>query len=200
MEIIVTGLLAFTATNIDDIFILMLFFGNKHFKGREIITGQFLGIATLIAISVFISLIGVVVDKAYIGLLGFLPIYFGIRELIQMRRKHTDENDEIGIETPSKTNKSNVFTVAGATIANGGDNIGIYVPLFAVFAWPQKLTMISIFFFMTGVWCFLARYSIKHPLLGRTIDRYGHVLTPFVLILLGIYILYESNTLALITR
>lgn len=192
MEIILTSILAFISTNIDDVFLLMLFFGNKHFKDREIVLGQLLGIATLIVISLVVSLIGLVVDKAYIGLLGLLPIYFGIRGILRLRSKPV-EDDETVIEP--KNNQNNVLTVAGVTIANGGDNIGIYVPLFVALAWSQKVTMIIIFFIMTGVWCILAKYFTKHPLVAKTIDRYGHIVTPFVLILLGIYILFESMTL-----
>jgi cadmium resistance protein CadD (predicted permease) len=47
---------------------------------------------------------------------------------------------------------------------------------------------------MTSVWCMTARYFTKHPYVAKTVDRYGHVVTPFVLILLGIYIFMESNT------
>ena len=128
MEILLTSILAFISTNIDDVFLLMLFFGNKRFKEREIVVGQFLGIAALIAVSFAVSFIGLVIDKAYIGLLGFLPIYFGIRGIIQLRTKQIHEEGKV-IEP--KSNRNNIFTVAGTTIANGGDNIGIYVPLFA---------------------------------------------------------------------
>jgi cadmium resistance protein CadD (predicted permease) len=194
MELVFTSILAFISTNIDDVFLLMLFFGNKRFKDREIIVGQLLGIGVLIAVSVAISFIGLVVDKAYIGLLGFLPIYFGVKGILQLRTKHTDNGGTV-IETAN--NRSNIFTVSGVTIANGGDNIGIYVPLFATLAWSQKLGMVAIFFIMTLVWCLVAKYFTRHPLVARAIDRYGHVLTPFVLIFLGIYILYESGTLEL---
>jgi cadmium resistance transport/sequestration family protein len=189
MEIILTSILAFISTNIDDVFLLMLFFGNKHFKDREIVIGQYLGIATLIAVSFALSFVGLVIDKAYIGLLGFVPIYFGVKGLLRLRAKQVEED----VVEPIN-NRNNIFTVAGTTIANGGDNIGIYVPLFATLAWTQQLTMISVFFIMTGVWCFLAKYFTKHPIIAKTIDKYGHVLTPFVLIFLGIYILYQSST------
>jgi cadmium resistance protein CadD (predicted permease) len=185
MELLLTSILAFISTNIDDVFLLMLFFGNKRFKEREIVVGQFLGIAALIAVSFAVSFIGLVVDKAYIGLLGFLPIYFGIRGILHLRAKQIHEEEKV---VELKSNRNNVLTVAGTTIANGGDNIGIYVPL----------TMISIFFVMTGAWCLLAKYFTKHPLIAKAIDKYGHVLTPFVLILLGVYILYESGAVGLV--
>ena len=194
-ELILTSILAFISTNIDDVFLLMLFFGNKHFKEREIIIGQFLGISVLIVLSLAVSPIGLVVDKAYIGVLGFLPIYMGLKGALQLKANHIDSEETV---LQPKRDRSNIFTVSGVTIANGGDNIGIYVPLLTTLIWPQKITMISIFLIMTGVWCLLAKYFTRHPMVAKTIDRYGHVLTPFVLILLGIYILYESNTLGFI--
>ena len=79
MEILLASILAFMSTNIDDIFILILFYGNKEYKESEIITGQFLGIITLIVVSLIGSLIGLVLPQAYIGLLGLIPLYLGIK-------------------------------------------------------------------------------------------------------------------------
>ena len=198
MEVIATGILAFVSSNIDDIFLLMLFFGDRNFKPREIILGQFLGIGALIGISLVFSLIGLVIGKAYIGLLGLLPIYLGIKGVVRLFDKEPpDHEDHL---TEKKKNCSNPWIVSGVTIANGGDNIGIYVPLFATLAWPQKITVVSIFFIMTAVWCVLARYLSRHPLMAKAIDKYGHVVTPFVLIALGIYILNESDVLSLISK
>jgi cadmium resistance protein CadD (predicted permease) len=198
MEVIATGILAFVSSNIDDIFLLMLFFGDRNFKPREIILGQFLGIAALIAISLVFSLIGLVIGKAYIGLLGLLPVYLGIKGVVSLfSNKPPDDEDHI---TKKKGNRSNPWIVSGVTIANGGDNIGIYVPLFATLAWPQKVTVVSIFFIMTAIWCILARYLSRHPLVAKAIDKYGHIITPFVLIALGFYILNESDVLSLISR
>lgn len=42
-------------------------------------------------------------------------------------------------------------------------------------------------------------YFTKHPIVASAVDKYGHIVTPFVLILLGIYILYESNAIGLLT-
>jgi len=192
MQFLLTSLIAFISTNIDDLFLLTLFYGNKQFRHGEILTGQLLGISTLIIVSLLGSLIGVFLDQAYIGLLGFIPMYLGIRGIWRLYKGEAD-NDE-GPRTTG--NKSNILTVAGVTIANGGDNIGIYVPLFATFTWSGKSTMIVIFVLMTIVWCLTARWFVKHPYVARTVERYGHIITPFVLVLLGVYILYENGTFA----
>ena len=50
----------------------------------------------------------------------------------------------------AKANKT--FAVAAVTFANGGDNIGIYIPLFAPLLMPQKIIMIIIFLTMVTAW------------------------------------------------
>src|SRR5690242_12508420 len=95
MEIIITSVIAFVSTNIDDVFILILFYGNNKFKEREILVGQFLGIIALIAVSLIGSLIGLLIDPVYIGLLGLLPIYLGVKGIMsQFKNAGNDEQTE----------------------------------------------------------------------------------------------------------
>ena len=193
MEIIFTSLLAFASTNLDDIFILALFFGSRQFRDKDIVLGQFAGISALIAVSWIGSFIGLVLSPAYIGLLGLMPVYLGIRGIIRLTRNQYEDHDVSG-NLLKKENLYPILAVASVTVANGGDNISIYLPLFATLSIGHQLTMTMVFLAMTAVWCALAKYSTQHPLIKNNIDRYGHRVTPFVLILLGLYILYESGT------
>ena len=195
MELIITSALAFMSTNIDDIFILILFYGNKKFKDLEILTGQFLGILTLITISLIGSLVGLFIDQAYVGLLGLVPIYLGVRGIWRLLSSEL-ESDQAN-DLSRNESRSNVLTVAGVTVANGGDNIGIYIQLFATLTWTHKLSMVTVFLVMTFLWCMIAKYLTKHPYISKSVDKYGHLITPFVLVLLGLYILYQSKTLRL---
>jgi cadmium resistance protein CadD (predicted permease) len=197
MEIILTGVIAFTSTNIDDIFLLTLFYGNPGFRHGEIMAGQFLGISTLIALSLVGSLIGLIVDPSLIGLLGLIPIFLGIKGIWALWKNKDDKAP--GDDLDEEYKQSKVFTVAGVTIANGGDNIGIYVPLFATFDWADKITMVTVFLVMTFFWCMTAKYFVKHPYVARAVGKYGHMVTPFVLVLLGLFILYENGTLELLS-
>ena len=58
LEAVVAGGLSFAATNIDDIFILVLFFSQTGavFHGGHVVVGQYLGFAALVALSVLGSL------------------------------------------------------------------------------------------------------------------------------------------------
>src|SRR5690349_10975611 len=120
MQLLLTTLIAFISTNIDDLFLLTLFYGNKQFRHGEILTGQLLGISTLIVVSLIGSLIGEFIAQPYIGLLGFIPMFLGIRGIWRLYRGDVDDDNEEGFGPAG--NKSNILTVAGVTIANGGDN------------------------------------------------------------------------------
>jgi cadmium resistance protein CadD (predicted permease) len=81
------GVSAFIATNIDDIFVLMLFFSSSKFHKFRVVIGQYLGIGLLVVIGALGSLLALVVPQQIIGLLGFVPISIGIIRLIQFRKQ-----------------------------------------------------------------------------------------------------------------
>lgn len=188
----IAAIIAFASTNIDDVFILMLFFSDKRYKTKDIFIGQYLGIITLISISMSALLIGNFIENRYIGLLGLFPMYVGIRKMLSHNRDEPKKN-----VLKNDTHRNAVLTVALVTIANGGDNVGTYIPLFTSLD-PMNLTvMIGIFLAMVFIWLLIARYLSEHPHIAKTIGRYGHIITPIVLVLVGIYILYENGSFAL---
>jgi len=196
MEILLTSILAFVSTNIDDLFLLTLFFGNRTLKARDIVIGQLLGISTLIAVSLACSVVGLLVDQAYVGLLGLVPVYLGIKGIWAMLKNKPDA----GQNEIQSGRSTGILNVAGVTIANGGDNIGIYIPLFVTLTWSNKIVMITCFLVMTLLWCLVAKYFTKHPYVANAVDKYGHIATPFVLVALGIYIIYEASTITLLIK
>jgi cadmium resistance protein CadD (predicted permease) len=186
------GVSAFAATNIDDIFVLMMFFSSLTFSVRQVILGQYIGIGLLVAISALGSLISLIIPTYIIGLLGIAPIVIGVKKLVTLRKKNecNSKSKEIARD---KMNKLAFAAVAAVTFSNGGDNIGVYTPLFARYSTASQITwLISIFMAMTAVWCITAYYLVNHPLIAFRIRRIGHIILPFVLIGLGTYILVES--------
>jgi cadmium resistance protein CadD (predicted permease) len=185
------GISAFVATNIDDIFVLMLFFSTLNFRKGQVVIGQYFGIGLLVLISTLGSLLALVVPQYIIGLLGLVPISIGKIRLVQLRNK----NNSISEKTSQISRWSHlpILTVAAVTFSNGGDNIGIYTPLFAKYSLAGEVIFISlIFMIMTGSWCVAAYYLVRHPLIASRIKKTGHIIFPCVLIGLGIYILVSS--------
>jgi cadmium resistance transport/sequestration family protein len=205
------GITAFIATNIDDIIILLLFFAqvDANFRYRHIVIGQYLGFTLLILASLPGFFGGLVVPSEWIGLLGLLPIAIGLKQLLS-RQTDTEQVQDVNtnFEPASPRNpiisffssilSPQAYKVAAVTLANGGDNISIYIPLFAGSNLVRLGVILSVFFFMVGVWCAIAYLLTRQPMIAQVLSRYGHAIVPYVLIGLGLFIMYERGTFRLL--
>lgn len=196
-----TGIGAFSATNIDDLVILTLFFSqvNAAFRRRHVVMGQYLGFSALVAASLPGFFGRLIVPPHWIGLLGLVPVAFGVSRLLNRDSDSEEESPELPQPEPSPISSflsPQTYSVAAVTVANGSDNIGIYVPLFANSALESLLVILGVFFLLVGVWCFAA-YQFTHlPGLADLLTRYGHTLVPFILIGLGVAIVLESGAMS----
>ena len=205
------ALIAFVATNIDDIIILLLFFSqvDANLRRQHIVVGQYLGFTFLIVASLPGYFGGLIVPREWIGFLGLLPIAIGVKQLIS-REKDTTQVQTVNSDR-SYASASNpivsflssilnpqTYKVAAVTVANGGDNISIYIPLFAGSKLASLAVTLAVFFFMVGVWCAIAYLLTRQPTIAYVLARYGDRVVPFVLIGLGLLIMYERGTFGLI--
>jgi len=189
----------FAWTNLDDLFVLLGFFSDPRVRARHVIVGQYMGIAVLYGVSVFASLLSIVVARAYIGLLGLAPIIIGITKLYSLwRGAGTDEDRRDDHAVASARAGRNILSVSMTTVANGGDNIGVYTPLFATRSPVEVAAAGVVFAIMTALWCLLGYWLVHHPALGMPIRRYGYRTLPFLLISFGTWILYAAGTFSLL--
>jgi cadmium resistance transport/sequestration family protein len=194
------AILSFAATNIDDIIILIILFGqtNEKFRPKHILIGQYLGFSMVIVASLIGFFGGLIIPKVWIGLLGFLPIAIGANYLLTARNQET-EIKVIDFRDSQKTMFAKILKVAAVTFANGGDNIGVYVPLFASSDLASLAVTFCIFLIGIAVWCYIAYLLTQSPAIASLFNSYGHKVMPFVLIGLGIYIIVESETYRLLS-
>ncbi|MEC1743011.1 MULTISPECIES: CadD family cadmium resistance transporter [Calidifontibacillus/Schinkia group] len=204
--IIISALGAFIVTNIDDIFILMMLFsmarsqaktsnsqtvnmGSKRINSRDIVIGQYLGFALLVLISLLATFGITLLAERWIGLLGLIPMYLGVKLFI----KGEDDDDDDNIL--SRLNKFNKFylSVAFITFANGGDNIGIYIPVFSTLETNQLIITVVTFLIMVAIWCLLGYRLARFRFVSETLEKYGRWIIPIVFIGLGIYIMLENE-------
>src|SRR3712207_1916009 len=91
-----TGITAFIATNIDDLVILLLFFSqvSATFRRRHIVIGQYLGFAALVIASLPGFFGGLVLPRHWIGLLGLVPIAFGISRLLNGDNDSSEDDEQ----------------------------------------------------------------------------------------------------------
>lgn len=208
---LIIGISAAFATTFDDNLYLTAFFGkvNHTFRPKHIIIGEFLGFTALVFASLPGFFGGLVIPHTWIGLLGFLPVAIGINHLLSR------ENDQEAVQAvsvnlnsvkPQPHKKSllatlrdpQTYRVSAVTIANGGNNIGIYVPLFASSNLPSLGVILSVCYLTVGLWCFLSYNLTRNPLMLPILARYGRKVFPLVLIWLGFSILIKSETYLLL--
>lgn len=186
----------FVATNIDDIVVLTVLFavaarGTSRLRGWQIVAGQYLGLITLIAVS-FVAALGLtIVPDEWVGLLGLIPLAIGTLALIRTLRGQDDDD-----EADSALKAIGLMGVAGITIANGGDNIAIYTPVFRTMSPPDVLVTIAVFLILLAGWCLVARTIGTNEKVTEGLEKVEHWLVPLVFIGLGVFILLESGTLA----
>ena len=175
---VLTGLAVFAATNVDGLFLTAALLSAARGGPGRVVAGTYLGIGVLYAASVAGSLVALAIAAAYLALLGLVPLALGVKLLFSKSASGESAGAAQG-----------VLAVAGINIAAGGDNIGIYTPLFATTTAPMIAVYGAAFAVLTGALCWAAQGLVTHPSLGAPVRRWGPRLVPWVLIALGVWIL-----------
>jgi len=197
LQLIGLAVVLFASTNVDDFFVLVGFFADPKFRARNIVLGQYAGIVMLFGLSLLGSLLSLVIPREYIGLLGIFAVGLGAKRLFDLTRNQVETETTPKSQDGSRKH-AKTATVALVTLTNGGDNIGVYTPTFAVHSGRQLVIMSLVFVVMTGLWCLFACWLVHHPTLGSPIRRYGHRIAPLVLIAIGAFVMYDGGSLALL--
>ena len=177
----------FAATNIDDIIVLSLFFargaGQRGTTAR-ILAGQYLGFAGILGAAVLVTIgAGAFLPSAAIPYFGLIPLGLGLWAAWQAWRGDDDDDDD---EAKVAGKKVGVWTVAGVTLANGGDNIGVYTPVFLSVEPLAVVAYCIVFLALVAVLVALAKFVATRPPIAEVLERWEHILFPIVLIGLGI--------------
>ncbi|ATE58247.1 cadmium resistance transporter [Actinosynnema pretiosum] len=184
----------FAVTNIDDLLLLAVCFGQARGDRRaalRVAAGQYLGFLAIVAVAVVGALGAGLLPGAVVPYLGLLPLALGVRAaLAAWRGRGADGEAEVATG-------AGVAQVAAVTFANGGDNIGVYVPAFAVAGVAGMLGHVAVFLVGVAVWLAAGWFLASRPVVARFLARWGHVVLPVVLITIGLVILVEGGAFGL---
>lgn len=218
MSAVTVGAATAMATTFDDNIYLALFFSrtNRRFRPLHIVVGEYLGFTLLIGISLSGFVLGRVVDSAWLGLLGLLPISIGVNSLLARQSREpaqplsdgragsarllprfedAEASSRLRSLTPWRALRDRrTYQVSAVTIANGGNNIAIYIPLFASSSLPRLGVILLVCYAAIGLWCFNSWFLIRQPHTAVVMSRYVARLVPFLLIALGLSILVRNGT------
>lgn len=197
---IAIAVMVFISTNVDDIFLLAAFFADRKLSPKSVVLGQFLGIGALVAVSTLVAWMSLALPDGWISLLGLLPLYLGLKQVKSLWADTDDATEDDALQLQEhqmeRSTHSQILAVAGVTVANGGDNLGVYIPMFANSLMAIPL-FVGVFAIMTLLWCFLGHVLVNNKVFGHWIRRYGHKVLPIVLILLGVDILKGALVLVM---
>jgi cadmium resistance protein CadD (predicted permease) len=164
-------------------------------------------ICTLVIASLVSFLGGLILPSHWIGLLGLVPITIGLNRLLNWEsNSSSDVESEIELShfsTFASFLSPQAYSVAAITIANGSDNIGIYMPLIANSSFFELLVIIAVFLLLVGVWCYVTyKLTCQSAFvldvavgIANLLTHYGNNFVPFVLIGLGVFIILDSASL-----
>ncbi|HZH26377.1 MAG TPA: cadmium resistance transporter [Azospirillaceae bacterium] len=187
------GALAIAATDVDDLLLLTAFFANPRWRPGAVVAGQMLGILVLVVAGLAAARLLLVFPAPWVGLLGFVPIVIGVRELVE-----DDEEDGVSESVQGAPSVHPALAVAAVTIANGADNIGVYVPLFTAQGPSASVALAAVFLALAGAWCWLAWRIATHPRIAAPVRRWLPRFMPWALMAAGVYVLLAMGTPSLV--
>lgn len=175
--------LAYAATNIDNLLIMASLGAGRASRG-DLVAGFVVasGIVLLVAsTAVFIDRL---VPPAILGYLGFVPISMGAYLLLSN-----------GAQAENGVSRATTWpAIAGMLLANSSDTIFAIGPLFAESASDARIGLALGFVLITAAWLLMILTVSERVARSTTLGRLGHRIAPWMMILVGLYILSDSAT------
>ncbi|MDQ0222312.1 CadD family cadmium resistance transporter [Streptococcus moroccensis] len=198
-QTLVTSFFLYAATAVDLLIILMIFFAKAKSKREisHIYLGQYLGSGILILASLFFAFVlQYVPEERFLGFLGVIPIFLGLKILFLGE----GNGEEMAEESLEKQGLSKLIpTIAFITIVScGADNIGLFVPYFLTLTTAELVLTLIVFAVAIFVLVKLAQSLVSLPGIGERIEKHSRWIIALVYILLGIGILVETEALSLV--
>ncbi len=189
LSLIALTALAFAATNVDNVLLLVYVIGRRGQRPGPVWVGALLTSATLVALCLAVAFAVDVAPQRWIGYLGVVPLALGMRELHRLATARR-EPAEAARDAPPL----GAAAVTGVLLANSGDTLGALLPLFAETRDALLFAIAATTLGMSAIGCALAYAIASHARVGPIVERVGAWLVPFALIAVGVYVLLDTTT------
>jgi len=192
--VVLTAVALFAATNVDDVVVLTVLCISSSATGRprlwHIWAGQYGGFAVLIGASLAAATGLALVPLHWLWLLGLVPLALGLYKLATAIRAHRAG------QQGSRAVVTGLAGVIGLTVANGGDNLSVYIPVFRTSSAAEIGVIIAVFLVGVALYCLASIRFAGHRATIQAVQRWGEWLVPVVFILIGFYIFYKTGALS----
>jgi cadmium resistance protein CadD (predicted permease) len=192
--VVLTAVVLFAATNVDDIVVLTVLSISSRATGQprpwHIWVGQYAGLAILVGVSLAAAVGLALVPLHWLWLLGLLPLGLGLYKLAAAIRAHRAG------QQASPAAVTGLAGVIGLTIANGGDNLSVYIPVFRTSTAAEITVIITVFLVAVALYCLASIRFAGHRAVIQAVQRWGQWIVPVVFILIGFYIFYKTGAVS----
>ena len=183
--VVAASIIAFLTTEMDSLAVMLVLFcgSDTCMKKVAVVLGRYSGLALLIlGCFLYPDQLSIPYIKEILALLGFIPIILGIFTGLSNRK-----NSVISVLWMC------VFSVL-VTLANGGDNISLYISFFSSLGMREFYVFCFVFFLVQCVFCVASLAIVNVKSIKEYIEKAQYVLIPFLYIVLGLYILLAGGT------
>lgn len=182
LVVIVVSSLAFIGTMFDNFFAFAAqLIVTEHEKYRRVSWAQGLGVALLVALAAGVGALLAPIPLRWIGLLCIAPFGFALYAW-----RHRDE--------PREQYRRGSLTTLLVTVALGGDNIAVWIPLLRANGMAKAVVTVVVFAFWEAIFLVSAQRFAQHPKVVVWGRAHAPKVVPVVYFLLGILILVECRT------
>jgi cadmium resistance protein CadD (predicted permease) len=146
-------------------------------------SGFVLGNVWVMLVALSTMIFGLFIPAAYLGYLGVVPVVLGLRMLFQTH----DDNPE----TPAP---GGWLAVAAITFANSPDSLIVFGPLFIESEWLAVVGLVLGYMGCALIGLALVRVGMAQGAIAERAKHIAPKLIPWLMILVGGYILWDSTT------
>lgn len=181
---------AFVATNMDNLILLVSLLA-RYRRNRVHVIVAYLACALTIALMGFwLAAAADLAPVKYLGLLGIVPLTLGIVGVFRLFRRNARATDVK--EEPIGSMQSAFVATFVVQLSNGSDTVVTFAALFADSLPLANMLIILTLAMMAAIFVLVAILAMRHPVLSQWIEKYGSRVTPFILIIVGTFILLDT--------
>jgi cadmium resistance protein CadD (predicted permease) len=184
LSVVIVAILAFLGTMIDNFFAFaaqLIVTDKKHF--RRVSYAQALGVITLLLLAGGIGSLLTPIPLPWVGLLCVAPW-----ALAWYAWRHR-------AKPPSEVFRRGAITTFVMTLALGGDNLAVWVPLLRADGFFHSVITVAIFAAMELLFIVSAQWISSRPRLVEWGTKYAPLMLPWLYLGLGVLILVECGSL-----
>jgi cadmium resistance protein CadD (predicted permease) len=188
---------AFVSTNMDAFLVLVVNVARAPGSRRAAAAGFVIATVMVLAASWTLAGASRLIPAAHAGLIGLVPLVLGVKQGVDLARRRRRPASPAGAVTtpvPSSRGRLRFGEALVLHLSLSADNLAVYSALLTDTLPPLRPIIAAITLALALVWSALAAATLRIPALSGVLLRWGQRFMPVLLVLVGLYILADTET------